>query len=66
MQRFLPRKLDYRGTKQNPSLINMGGGFINWGYIVGKKNSMLHMKGLSFSMTRVFDYLGYMACLSRA
>jgi len=44
----------------------MGEGFINWGYIVGKKNSMLDMKGLSFPMTRVFDYLGYMACLSRA
>ena len=52
--------------KQNPSLSNMGEGFINWGYIVGKKNSMLDMKGLSFSMPRVFDYLGYMACLSRA
>ena len=34
MQRFLPRKLDYRGTKQNPSLSNMGEGFINWGYFV--------------------------------
>jgi len=52
--------------EENPSLDNMGEGFINWGYIVGKKNSMLDMKGLSFPMTRVFDYLGYMACLSRA
>ena len=34
MQRFLPRKLDYRGTKQNPSLSNLGEGFINWVYIV--------------------------------
>ena len=66
MQRFLPRKLDYRGTKQNPSLSNMGEGFINWVYIVGKKNSMLHMKGLTFSMPRLFDYLRYIPCLSRA
>jgi len=44
----------------------LGEGFINQGYIVVEKNSMLDMKGLSFSMTRVFDYLGYMACLSRA
>ena len=44
----------------------MGEGFINWGYIVGKKNSMLHMKGLTFSMSRLFDYLRYVPCLSRA
>ena len=44
----------------------MGEGFINWGYIVGKKNSMLHMKGLTFSMPRLFDYLRYIPCLSRA
>jgi len=44
----------------------MGEGFINWGYIVEKKNSMLDMKGLSFPMTRVFDYLRYIPCLSRA
>ena len=36
----------------------MGEGFINWGYIVGKKNSMLDMKGLSFSILRLFDYPG--------
>jgi hypothetical protein len=44
----------------------MGEGFINWGYIVGKKNSMLHMKGLIFPMSRLFDYLRYVPCLSRA
>ena len=44
----------------------MGEGFINWGYIVGKKNSMLDMKGLTFSMPRLFDYLRYIPCLSRA
>ena len=37
-----------QGESQNPSLNNMGEGFINWGYIVGKKNSMLDMKGLTF------------------
>jgi hypothetical protein len=52
--------------KLNPSLSNMGEGFINWGYIVGKKNSMLDMKGLTFSMPRLFDYLRYVPCLSRA
>ena len=36
----------------------MGEGFINWGYIVVEKNSMLDMKGLSSSMPRVFDYPG--------
>ena len=44
----------------------MGEGFINWGYIVVEKHSMLDMKGLSFSMPRLFDYLGYMTCLRHA
>ena len=51
---------------ENPSLSNMGEGFINWGYIVGKRNSMLHMKGLTFTMPRLFDYLRYIPRLSRA
>jgi hypothetical protein len=38
----------------------MGEGFINWGYIAGKKNSILEMKGVSFSMPRLFDYSGDM------
>ena len=65
MQRFLPRKLDYRGTKQNPFLSNMGEGFINGGYIVGKMIPRLDMKGLTFSMPRLFDYLRCIPCLSR-
>ena len=44
----------------------MGGGFINWGYIVVEKNTILDMKGLSYSMSRLFDYLSYVPCLSRA
>ena len=44
----------------------MGEGFINWGYIVVEKNSILDMKGLTFSMPRLFDYLRYIPCLSRA
>ena len=51
---------------ENPSLSNMGEGFINWGYIVGKRNSMLHMKGLTFTMPRLLDYLRYIPRLSRA
>ena len=35
----------------------MGEGFINWGYIVGKKNSILDMKGLSFYMPRFFLWI---------
>ena len=30
------------------------------------KNSILDMKGLSFSTPRLFDYLWYILCLSRA
>ena len=52
--------------KQNPSLSNMGEGFINWGYIVVEKNSILDMKGLSYSMPRLFDYLRDIPRLSRA
>jgi len=44
----------------------MGEGFINWRNFVEKKNSMLDMKGLTFSMPRLFDYLKYVPCLSRA
>ena len=36
----------------------MGEGFINQGYIVVEKNSILDMKGLSYSMPRLFDYPG--------
>ena len=50
----------------NPSLSNMGEGLLNWGYIAGKRNSMLHMKGLTFTMPRLFDYLRYILRLSRA
>ena len=52
--------------KLNPSPILLREGFINWVYIVGKKNSILDMKGLSYSMSRLFDYLKYVPCLSRA
>ena len=38
----------------------MGEGFINWRYIVGKKNSILDMTGVSFPMPRLFDYPGDM------
>ena len=44
----------------------MGEGFINWLNFVEKKNSILDMKGLTFSMPRLFDYLKYVPCLSRA
>jgi len=44
----------------------MGEGFFNWGYIVVDKNLILDMKGLSYSMSYLFDYLRYVPCLSRA
>ena len=50
----------------NPLISNVGEGFINQGYIVVEKNSILDMKGLSFSMPSLFEYLGYMVCLNRA
>jgi hypothetical protein len=44
----------------------MGEGFINWWYIVVEKNPILDMKGLSYSMSSLFDYLRYLPGLSRA
>ncbi len=44
----------------------MGEGFFNWGYIVVEKNPILDIKGLSYSMSHLFDYLRYVPCLSRA
>ena len=44
----------------------MGEGFINWRYIVVEKNPILDMKGLSYSMSSLFDYLRYVPGLSRA
>ena len=35
---------------QNPSLSDLGEGFINWGYIVVGRGSKLDIKGLSFSL----------------
>jgi len=52
--------------KLNPSPILLREGFFNWGYIVVEKNPILDMKGLSYSMSRLFDYLRYGPCLSRA
>ena len=40
------------------SLSNLGEGLVNCGYIVVEKDSMLDVKGLSFSMPRLLDYLG--------
>ena len=48
----------FRTDEQSPSLSNTGEGFINWGYIVVEKDSILEMKRLSFSMPRLFDYQG--------
>ena len=36
------------------------------GYIVVEKNPILDMKGLSYSMSHLFDDLRYVPCLSRA
>jgi len=44
----------------------MGEGFINWWYILVEKDSILDMKGLSYSMSSLFDYLRYVPGLSRA
>jgi hypothetical protein len=61
----MPGEMHSAGSK-NPSLSNMGEGFNNWRFILVGKNSILDMKGLSFSIPSLFDYLGYMVCLSRA
>jgi len=50
--------LFFRIEAKKPSLSNMGEGFINWGYLIVEKNSILGMMGLSFSMPRLFDYQG--------
>jgi hypothetical protein len=44
----------------------MGEGFINWWYILVENDSILDMKGLSYSMSSLFDYLRYVPGLSRA
>ena len=44
----------------------MGEGFFNRGCIVVEKNPILDMKGLSYSMSHLFDYLRDVPCLSRA
>ena len=44
----------------------MGEGFINWGCIVVETNPILDMKGLSYSMSHLFDYLRDVPCLRRA
>ena len=43
--------------KQNPSLSNIGEGFINWWYIIVEKNPILDMKGLLYYMSSLFGYL---------
>ena len=44
----------------------MGEGFFNWRYVAVEKNPILDMKGLSYSMSHLFDDLRYVPCLSRA
>jgi len=40
---------------QNPSLNDLGEGFINWGYIVVGRGSKLDIKGLSFLFDPVVE-----------
>ena len=67
IQRFSPRKLDYRGAEQNPSLSDMGGGFINWGYTVvgGNRRWIIGRYFHTLGVAIIFSTPSFIWCFER-